>query len=56
MHGIAPRFFSILADVTIEKTAEITYTEISNQPEPGCLRPTWIFDIFASSPRGHFHT
>jgi hypothetical protein len=35
---MAQGIFSILADVTIEKTAEITYTEASNQPEPGCLR------------------
>jgi hypothetical protein len=47
---------SILIDNGIEKPAEITYTEISSQPEPGCLRQKWIFDSFAHFPRGHFHT
>jgi hypothetical protein len=47
---------NILDHNAIEKPAEITYTEFSSQPEPGCLRQKWIFESFANFPRGHFHT
>jgi len=50
------RNLNILADIAIEKSKGIFYTEFSSPSEPECLRQKWIYGKFAKFPRGQFNT